>query len=176
MRITVHHTRYYEWEPVPEDVILTEQDVLAGKVRPAARQIPNKPRLWSGNWDMRVTREADTYSEFHVDEASIFHAMFHRDVRSLRLSRKQAVALLLSKYAIPERFPEATATDVTVHDDGPHEDTIRNLLAPHLASGLVNQAQHDEHVSKLLEHHPHHGKAHEKHLRAHFGLPAKEDT
>ena len=176
MRVTVHHTRFYEWDPVPEDVLLTEQDVLSGKIRPAARQLPGKPRLWHGNWDMRVTRELDTHTEFHVDEATIFHALFHKDVRALRLTRRQAVALLLSKYAVPERFPEAPATDVMVHDDGPDEAVFRSLISAHLASGLLNQAQHDEHVSKYLETHSDHSAAHEEHLRGHFGLPAKGAT
>lgn len=178
MRVVVHHTEYFEWEPVPPDVTITEADVAAGKVRPAARQMPGTDRLAPVNWTMRVAKTAPngTHTEAHVPDEMIFHTLFHRDVRPLRLSRRQGLALHLAKYVYPERLPTSSITDVEVHDDGPAVAAVKALLDTHVAAGNIDASEHAEHMAKFTESHaPHksHADAHTEHLRTHFRVKPK---
>ncbi len=169
-RVVIHHSAAYEWGPVPDDVVLTEQDITSGKVRPAARVAPGKPKLHPSNWTMRITKTFDTYTEVHVAEAMIFHTAMHRDVRPLRLTRGQALVLHIDKYIVPERFPRGSITHVEIDDDGPNETDHRALLdacdAVDAASGEPINAGHAEHMAAYLE--PAVGGDHAAHLAAHL--------
>ena len=128
MRLIIQHSKHYDWEPVPADVIVTDADKLSNKVRPSA----------SGGWLMKVTKTADSYTEVVIPEAALFHTAFHGDVRSLHLSRKQAVALHLTKYVLPNHTHSRWITNIEVHDDGPDEACIKQLLADHVAAGNID--------------------------------------
>jgi len=171
MRVVFYHSQYYEYDPVPDDVAVTQADVDARLVIPsAAHPVPDKPFLHPANWRMRVTKDLATHTVVNIPESNIFHTAFHKHVRPMRLTRRQAVALHLDKDVVPERFPRESITSIEVEDDGPHEETHRALLDPHLANGKIDDAGHAEHLAALTEHHDDHSHAHGRHLAKHFGV------
>ena len=130
MIVVVHHRQHYDWEPIPKGVELSEAEKTSDHVKPAA----------NGGWLMRVTKYIDSHTTIQIPESNIVHTLFHRDVRGLKLTRKQAVALHISQYVLPHHTHPRWVTDIAVHDDGPDETVARALLAPHTVSEVARVA------------------------------------
>ena len=131
MRIVIHHKKNYDWMPVPAEVKTSGADwdsaVKSGKIKPSA----------SGGWIMQVVREFDNFTTVGIPEAQIVAKIIHEKTRpegGRTLTRKQAVAFLLSENVLPHHAHRSWITKFEVHDDGPDEKLMREMLAPHFVS------------------------------------------
>lgn len=169
MRIVVHVSGYYSWEPVPEGVQVTKQDLDAGRAREGAH----------GRYLMRVPKKGDTYNETAVAEddivATILHAYCEHGRCGAILTRKEAVARLLGTLVYPHHIHRKWMKHVEIHDDGPCEKLFREMLAPHLeadhgkAPGKNVEAEDFEDLLKAYME-PATADHHADHLHAHFKL------
>jgi hypothetical protein len=170
MRVTIQHNRHYDWEPVPSDVILTKAEIESEKIRPAA----------DGGYLMKVTKTMNSYTEIFIPEPALFHTLFHNDVRSLHLTRKQAVALHLNKYILPNHTHQSWMTDISVHDSGPDERVFKGLLDDHVKAGTIDDTEAAAHLAAYMEapEAESHSDSIRQHLMAHFKIKTqvKSDT
>lgn len=74
MRITVHLNKYYDWDKVPGDVVVTQADIEAKRVKPAM----------DGGWLMRVAKETATHTEVHMPESQVIAKIVHDKCRTPR--------------------------------------------------------------------------------------------
>ena len=169
MRVVVYHSKHFDWAPVPPDVVLTEADKRSDRVLPGRQ---------GGTWLMKVTRELDTHTVITISESNIVHTLLHSDVRGMKLTRHQAIALHITRYVLPRHTKPQWITSVEVHDDGPDADCIRSLLAPHVGESLdANDVT--AHVAAYLESTGttpgSHSESLATHLRTHWKIatPAK---
>lgn len=158
MRIVAHHTKFYDWEPVPHDVAVTKTDIAAGKVKPSG----------NGGWLMPVTKEpkGGTHTEIHIPERQIIAKAIHDKCRAeggRTLTRAQCVAFYVSEHVLPNAAHRSWLTKFEVHDDGPDEALAREMFGEHVAAGNIPEADLEAHVAAYLE------KAdHAEHLAKHF--------
>ena len=92
MRIVAHHDKFYDWQAVPQDVVVTKGDVSSGRVKVAS----------DGRYLMRVTREVEdggtTHTEIFIPESEIIaHTIYEkcRPSGGRTLTRRQAVAFYI---------------------------------------------------------------------------------
>jgi hypothetical protein len=133
MRVTVSVKKFYDWEPVPGDVVVTQQDISSEKVKPAA----------NGGWLMKVTKNLETHTQVNLPEEQIIAKIIHDRTRpegGRVLTRKQAVAFYLSENVMPHHAHRSWITGFEVHDDGPDEKMARAMLAPHTVSETARLA------------------------------------
>jgi hypothetical protein len=166
MRIVIHHTEFYDWEPVPDDVQVTDADIRAGKVKPLAR---------GAGWLMKVTKEiaGGTHTQLNLPEEQILAKIVHDKTRpegGRILSRKEAVALFVAENILPHQAPRKSLTKFEVHDDGPDEKLARAFLAPHIEANNIEKDDLEEHIAAYLE--PTQAVDHVDHLHTHFKIKA----
>ncbi len=169
MRVVVHHTKFIEWEPVPADVVVTQADQDAGRVKPNGR----------GGWLMRVVKTAKdgTHTTVHVSEETLIEKIVHEKARldgGRTFTRKQALEALLRENCFPHTLVPTTISKIEIHDDQHEmsEERFRAILAAknvvHARTGLpiIHPDDHDEHVAAYLEKAD--AAAHVAHLHASF--------
>jgi hypothetical protein len=169
MRIVVHHSKFFDWEPVPADVKVTAADLAAGKAKPMFR---------GEGYLMKVTKDApdgSTFTEVQISEAQICAKIIHDKCRpegGRMLTRKEAVAMYLSEHTLPQHTERAWLTKVEVEDDGPNEALMREMLAPHAESATHIEP---EEVDALVANYMQSATAddHVKNLRGHFRIDKK---
>lgn len=175
MRVTIHLSKFYNWDPVPPGVVVTEQDIAAGKVMPGRD---------AGTYRMRVVKvpAGGTHRTCHISERTLIEKIVEEksDVRKAgrTLSRKQAVAQLLADNLLPGEAEWDWITKVEVEDDGPHEELFRDVIATHAAApharrpGRMNVPVEsvEAHVAAYLEAAT--PADHVAHLNAHFNVKA----
>jgi hypothetical protein len=132
MRVVIEHSAHFDWDPVPPDVKVTEQDIAAGRVKPAARG--------SGH-TMAVLRQVPSHTTVSIAERDvvqkIIHAMLPQN-GARAISRKDAVAKLLAENVLPQHSFPRYLTKIIVEDDGPDEATFDREVGP------VVEAIHDQ--------------------------------
>jgi len=172
MRVAISLSKFYNWDPVPKGVVVTEEDIAAGKVMPGRdgayrMKVVKAP---PGGTEHLVTVSESTLIEKIIEEKS--------DVRKAgrTLSRRQALAHLLQDNIIPGQFEWDWIKGFAVHDDGPNEELMRSKLELH------TKAEHGRRPGRMnvpVEHVEDHVKAymesttaadHVDHLHLHFGI------
>jgi len=167
MRVYLHLSQYYEWEPVPAGTEVTEDDVKAGLVMPAHQ----------GGYRMKVARPGPRIRECHINETHIVGRIVAEksDVRfsGRTLSRKEAVAAVIQEQLLPGHAERNWIAKVEVHDDGPDEDMMHKHLAhlsaiPHArrpGQTIIPPSDIADHKARYAE-----TADHAAHLSAHFGV------
>ena len=183
MRIDIHVRAYNDWQPVPEGLKVTEQDVASGRAKPAT----------NGGHVMRVPIAEETVVHAQITEAEIIaqivHAYVDKGKQGLILTRHEAVAQHLGTSVVPHWTNRKHIKFVMVHDDGPSEELFLATIKPHLEAdhGRAPGKNIDaEDVPEMLEayltpfdsedaDHPHveglakdHGHGIRAHVHAHF--------
>lgn len=192
MRIVIHVKNHNSWEPVPRDVVVTPEDVAAGKVRPAA----------AGGFLMKIPRAGETHVECQLTESTligqIIRSYTDKNKQAIILTRSEAVAEYLADQVVPHWTNRKHMRHIEIFDDGPSEELFRAMLQPHLeadhgraAGKNIDAEDVDELVKAYLtpletdhkEHHhvegtaPEHGLGLHAHLHQHFKLrPSAPDT
>ncbi|HLY33908.1 MAG TPA: hypothetical protein VKQ07_05200 [Jatrophihabitantaceae bacterium] len=170
MRVVVHLSRFYDWVPVPPDVLVTPQDLASGLAMPGREP---------GTFRMRVEKPGPTYREMHIGEHTILGKILDEklDVRRSGTvqTRKQAVAHIVGLLLDDGRVAHAQwswITGIDVHDDGPDVEHAKKHFAPHLTAvhgrhGRVHMTaeEHDAHLAAYSE-----TADVAAHLRSHFGV------
>lgn len=160
MRIVVHHGKSYKWVPLPREVSFTNEDVANGKVR---LDLHGNPRV-------RKVFDGETATLCTIDEKTIVEKIVHDKCRpegGRTLSRKEAVAFILSEHFAPEHFHRSWLTgNFEIHDDGADEKLAREIFEQHVAAENIPADHLDDHIAKYLQPTTH--DDHAKHLRKHF--------
>lgn len=137
MQIIVHVNGFQEWCDVPSDV-----DTKSAEFKRAIDAGEAKP-LMNGAWSMRVTKTLDTNVTVHTSEADVIECVVQEMTRGDRqyLSRKQAVARLLSRHVLPHHCHESNMREVEIgNDDGPNEALFRLIVGTHVACQNISDA------------------------------------
>lgn len=130
MRVTVHLRKFYSWQQVPKDVVVTDDDVRSGRVKPGK----------TGGYEMRVVKSppaglATSPTEIMISERTLIEKIIEEksDVRKAgrTITRNQAAAHLIQDQLLPEHGEWDWIAKFEVHDDGPHEELFREVLEPH---------------------------------------------
>ena len=161
MRIVAHVSKFYDWMPVPADVVVSKADKAAGRVK-----LGN-----DGQWLMRVPREMKSHVQINLPEHQIVAKIIHDKCRpegGRTLTRKQAVAFYLSEHVMPQQAHRSWITSFEVHDDGPDEALARAMLAPHVQDGTIDTKDVDAHIAAYIESAD--AEAHVAHLATHFKI------
>lgn len=123
MQIVIHVDSHYDWEPVPPGTTVTEKDIAARRVKPAA----------DGRWLMRVKRAVKTHTTVGLPEQQIIAYIIGEAVRSRAvLTRKEAVAQYIARHVLPHHAHRKWVERVEVADSGPEPELFDKLIAPHL--------------------------------------------
>jgi hypothetical protein len=167
MRIVVHHSKFYDWEPVPADVVVTPADISSGKVKSAGR---------AGGWLMRVAKEpvGGTHTMINVPEEQIIAKIIHEATRpegGRTLTRKQAAAFYVSENVMPHHAHRSWLTKFEIDDDGADEAMLRKMLALHVEAVNIEASEVEAHVAAYTE--PATAKDHADHMHTHFKVKAK---
>ncbi len=173
MRVAVLLQKFYDWIPVPPNVVVTDAEVAAGKVMPGREP---------GQYRMKVVREppGGTTREIHITEAALIEKIIEEKSDHRRgghtLDRQQAMARLVEEHGLRGEAEAEWITGFVVHDDGPSEELLRAKLAPHTQAehgrrpGRMNvPPEHVEaHVAAYMT--AYSPESHAVHLNAHFGV------
>ena len=169
MRVIVDVKAYYDWEPVPPDVMVTEQDLRSGRVKPGAR---------NGNFLMKVKKVKDTYTECMIAESTIIARIIHEMMPqegSTPLTRKDAIGNLMAKNIMPHHAHPSFMKKFTVEDDGPDEALFRQMVTPYTVAPqeeggepLIHPDELESMVARYLE--PSAPQDHVDHLHKRFNV------
>ena len=127
MRITVDVSAYYDWESVPDDVVVTEKDHKSGRVKPAA----------NGGFLMKVKKVRNTYTTVHMSEATILARIIHEMMPNqgcVPHSRMEAIGQVLARNVMPDHTHPSFIKGFSIDDDGPDEKLFQEAIAPYVAS------------------------------------------
>lgn len=191
MRVIAHHSKFFNWEPVPEGTEVTKADQDAGRVRIGARD---------GEWLMKVTREpkGGTHTLVCLNEETIVQQIIFEKCRPAggrTLTRREAVATLLHEqfFAHNARDPKTHRVWITRFevecDGGPDETLFRTVFADHMVAEAervqksggavtddhakdpnIHPDDFEAHLKAYLE--PTTDKDHVAHLNSHFKVKA----
>src|SRR6266446_986514 len=129
MNIVVYLNGFYDWEPVPEEVTVTDADVIAKRVKPSS----------SGGWLMRVSKKQDTYTQIGLGEADICTLIIGDKVRDrVTLTRNQAVARYLARHVMPHHAHKNWMKSFEVSDNGPNLDLFKKIVNSHVEAGNID--------------------------------------
>src|SRR5258708_4849739 len=126
-----------------------------------------------GSYRMRVVKEpvGGTYTQVNLPEHEIVSKIVEENLRNgTVINRKQAISMYLAEYVLPKHTHRSWLTSFEVHDDGPHEPTLRSELARHVGAGNINSDDVEGHVSSYLESVNH--VVHKEHLHKFFTIKA----
>lgn len=160
MIITVHVSGYYDWEPVPADTKVTEADIKAQRVKPAA----------NGGYSMRVSKKGDTHTTISLPESQVVAAIIDEMTRGDKkaMTRSEAVARYLSRHVMHHHAHKKWMEEVEVSDSGPDEALFRAELQRHVDAGNIDVLDVDSLVAAYLT--PATSDSHSDHLHDHFGI------
>lgn len=136
MRICVHVSQFYDWEPVPDGVEVKPIDVQQKRVKPAA----------GGGWLMRVKKVAqgddgtprDTHTDVQMPEREIVATIVQDMVRDkVARSRSEAVCLQMSRHVMPNHAHKNWMKAVELDDDGPDTKTFDDMVAAQVVAGNI---------------------------------------
>ncbi len=156
MRIVIHVSKYYDWEPVPAGVAVTDADKVAGRVKPSV----------NGGWVMRVTKSGNTHTEIQMPEHQVHACALESHLRDkVVLTRAQAVAKYVARDVMPHHAHRSWMTKVETHDDGPDEALFRAAIKRMADVGKIEPEDIESLVAAYLT-----PADHAAHLTQHFGI------
>lgn len=144
MRVVAHHTKNYDWVPVPGDVQIKAEDYAAGLVKPSMQGSPR----------MRITRNVTNHTVIHITEADIVGQIVFERCRpsgGRMLTRKQAVAFFIAENVLDHHTQKAWLTRFEVDDSGHDETLARQVLQAHVAAGNIEAEEVDAHMAAYTE-------------------------
>jgi hypothetical protein len=152
MRVVIHLTKSYDWEPLQTGIEPTEKDKAALRVKPGS----------DGRWLMRITKIGDTHTTLMLTESELIrHTMFRKVRFGETMTRREALASWtrenMRHHAHPQWFK-----DIEIHDDGPSEELFLAYVARHTEAGHLESEDVGEMVKAYTEH------ATPEHLKASF--------
>ena len=112
-----------DWEPGPQDVSVTPQDIKSGRVKPSA----------NGGYLMRVTRKATSENVTMISEETIIQRIIHEMMPNqgcVPHSRRDAIGQILARQVMPDQAHPKFMTGFEVQDDGPDEKLFLALVTP----------------------------------------------
>jgi hypothetical protein len=169
MRVVAQVKSFYDWESVPSDVVVTPQDIKAGRVKPAM----------NSGYLMRVTKKTPSETTVCISEETIVQRIIHEMMPNqgcVPHSRKEAVGQILARQVMPEHAHPKFITQFRVDtDDGPDEKLFMSLVEPftkvmHDKSGQPGISPDDLETLRVMYMEPTTPKDHVDHLHAKFNV------
>jgi hypothetical protein len=171
MRVHLYLSKFYNWDPVPHDVVVSPDDIASGKVMPDR----------NGGYRARVVKipPGGTVRTCQITEAAIVSKIIHEktDIRRAgrTFTRKEAVAHFIMDHLLEGEAEWGWITKIEVEDDGPNEALARSMLDPHTKAEhsrrggpSIDPGHVDGHLAAYLE--PVDAAGHAAHLHGHFGV------
>lgn len=159
MRIVIHLTSHYDWQPVPHDVVPTPEDIAAKRVKPGV----------NGQWLMRVTRKVDTHTLVTIAEEQLIIFMQGDMIRDHVVhTRQEAIGIFLSRSVMWHHAHRNWMREIDMDDDGPDEELFRERALRQIAVGNIDADDLDEIVAAYMT--PATTEHHRDHLKHHFGI------
>lgn len=157
MHVVIHVNGYYDWEPVPDGVTVTEADISSLRVKPAH----------NGGYLMRVSKKADTHTEITLDEGHVISRIWLiRHEQGLVLNRAQGLSTFVSVHHMPHHAHRSWVKSVEIeHDTGPNEALFRSKLE---ALAAEFGYDFDEMMAAYMT--PTTTAQHVTHMSKHFGI------
>lgn len=130
MRIFVYVNKFYDWDPLPEGIEPTAQDIKSNRVKPAL----------GGGWLMRVSKVAETYTDIQLPELQLVNLLLQDAFKEgVFHDRSEAAGHWLARHIAQHHFHRSWITKIEVMDDGPVAEIFdaefeRMLQANHLQS------------------------------------------
>lgn len=164
MLITVHVNGYYDWEPVPADVLTTTPDF-----KKAIDQQRVKPGS-NGQWLMRVTKKAVTHTDVALPEGQLIAMVIQEMCRGDRqpLTRLQCAARYLSRHVMDHHAHKSWFEEFEVNDDGPDQAMFTARIGEHVACGNISEDDVPALLAAYLT--PIAPGEHVTHFHSHFGV------
>lgn len=136
MRLIIHHRKFYDWEPLPSDVEVTDRDIKAGRVKPSA----------GGSWLYRVTRDQPTYTEVGLPESELIAIIIRDLVRdNVVHDRAEALCRYVARYTLGHHAHGSWISSFELQDDeGPQVAALEAALDEHDAVGNVEPEDREQ--------------------------------
>lgn len=167
MRIVVHVSGYYDWEPLPDGVEVTDADIKARRVKPATSGT-------GGGWLMRVAKKGETHTEVCLPEEELIALLLQDAIRERQIqTRSEGVAKYLARHVMPHHAHRTWMDDFEVQDDGSNEAHFAKLIDEHVAAGTLEPEDKDAMLAAYRE--PVQAGHHEAHLQNHFGAKKRAE-
>jgi hypothetical protein len=165
MRILIHVKKFYDWEPLPDGVEPTEQDIKATRVKPAA----------DGRWLMRVPQDRASYTEIQLPESELIALIMQDAVKEgIFLNRAEAAGNWIGRHIASHHFHRTWVTKIEVVDEGP----VRAIFdAEFTRLRDANQLQ-DEDLDLLVDKYemPFNDAALVSHFNTRLGVKAQQEV
>ena len=162
MHVVLHVNGYYDWEPVPSDTEVTDEDVEAMRVKPSQ----------NGGWLMKVEKDTDveTSTTVVIPEIELISMIIQEMCRGDRtaLTRVQAAHRYLSRYHLDHNTHKKWIQEIEVSDDGGDEELLRSELDKQVKAGNISEHDVEELVEAYNE--PSEDKDHVDHMHKTFGI------
>lgn len=161
MQVVLHVNGYYDWEPIPSDVKVTDEDIEAMRVKPGQ----------NGEWLMKVEKseEVRTQTLITIPEEELFVALVAEMTRGDKqpLTRAQAAFRYVARFHLDHNTHPDWIDEVEVHADplttvasaagdaeleaNSYEAKLRAYLATHVAAGNLQERDVNRLVKKYFE-------------------------
>jgi hypothetical protein len=162
MIINVTVSGYYDWEPLPDSVEPTEQDIKKQIVKPSG----------NGGWLARIKRTGETHTTVSLPEGELA-AQIVRDAIKEKVvrTRSEGAALYLSRHVMQHHAHKSWMRGFEISDDGPDVAMFEKLVDEHIAAG--NLEDEDKSALMVAYAEPLDANDHTDHLHVHFGVKKK---
>lgn len=140
MRVHVEISGYYDWEPAPENMVVTQEDVNALKVKQMA----------DGEWHIRVTKDVDhlrpehRYHDVGIHEEMLCQRLAALEFLGREPSRREVIAEIL-RDNFRHHLHRSHLVKINLHEDGPQPELYKACL---LAAGVK---QVDEALDRYMD-------------------------
>lgn len=144
-QVVLHVNGYYDWEPVPKDVTVTDEDIEAMRVKQGQ----------DGSWLMKVekTENADSLTTISVAEDELFVTIVGEMTRGDKqpLTRLQALHRYIARHHLDHNTHQDWIDEVEVDDSGPDEAGLRAYIDTHVKAGNIKERDVERLVAKYME-------------------------
>lgn len=133
MQLTIHLSKYYDWEPLPDGVEPTEADIRALRVKPTANPVAGK-----SSWLMKVTKIGPTHTSVGLPENQVIAFCVGGWTQDKRvLTRAQAICEYVRRHVAPHHFHRKWVTDVELVDSGADKALFEKTVGAHVDAGNI---------------------------------------
>lgn len=146
MRIFIHVSSFYDWEPVPADVEVTEADIKALRVKPAD----------TGGWLMRVSKSLPngelTHTDVQMPEGELVALIIDDAIKQRNfLNRAEAAGHYVARHVAAHNFHRAWVKSVEALDEGGEPEKFAAEVDRFVEVGRLSAEDKDDLLERYAE-------------------------